>query len=62
MVEEEKKSKKEDNKHKTQVVAQLPTQEVRQGVYEDGVTVNYQTIEEALTEILETVRELKKVL
>lgn len=41
---------KKKPKEMTQVVAQLPTREIRKYVREDGVIVNLITIEEALTE------------
>ena len=64
MSEEETKPakvKKEEAKVvKTLVVAQIPTQEVRTLLGDDGSTYNVLSTDEALTEILETVRLLKK--
>ncbi len=37
---------------RTEVVKELPTQEIRSYVDEDGVTVNFITTEEALTKLL----------
>jgi hypothetical protein len=42
------------------VVPQLPQVQVREGIDAEGNEVEYVSLEEALTEILETVRELKK--
>lgn len=62
MVEEETKAKtkKEEAKIKDLVVPQLPTQEYRTFLDEDGKEVRLVTHDEALTEILETVRALKR--
>lgn len=54
------KSKKEDKSVKTVVVAQLPTQPVNKAIDENGTEFNLVNIEDAMTEILETVRQLKK--
>lgn len=57
----EPKIKKEEKKEiKTVVVAQLPTQSVTKARDEEGNEFNLITMEEAITEILERVRELKK--
>lgn len=43
------------------VVEQLPSQQVRAGLSEDGKTnFNFITRDEALTEILKTIRDIKK--
>ena len=60
-MEEDKpiKGKKED-RTSTVVLAQLPKQDIRELVTEDGTRFEALTIEEALTEILETTRQLKR--
>ncbi len=58
---EEKVAKKQDEKNiKTIVVDQLPTQPINRGRDEDGVDIALVTRDEALTEILEIARALKK--
>lgn len=54
------KAKKEEKIQKTIVVAQLPTQPVNKATDEKGNEFNLLTVDEALTEILETIRALKK--
>jgi hypothetical protein len=61
--EEIKKVKKEEAKVVKIIVAtQIPTEEVRAFVGSDGNNYNVISNDEALTEILETVRLLKQVL
>ena len=61
MVEEKSdKPKKDDKVAKTVVVSQLPQQQVNKALDENGNEFNLVTIDEALTEILETSRQLKK--
>ena len=57
MAEEEEKEKKKETK--IMVVAQLPQQHIVRGDV-DGVETNFITIEDALTEILENTRLIKK--
>lgn len=55
------KVKKEEPKVvKTVVATQIPTQEVRGFVGDDGVNYNVVTIDEALTELIDIARQLKK--
>ena len=42
------------------VVDSLPKNQVREGLSEDGKKFQFVTRDEALTEILKTIRELKK--
>jgi hypothetical protein len=56
---EEKKSAKQVT---TIVVSQLPTQEIRSYLDKDDKEIKVVTIEEALTEILEKVTKLERVL
>ena len=51
---------KEDNKKGILVVSELPTQQVRSGLDKDGNEYDLITIEEALTELLTHVRQIKK--
>ena len=53
-VEEEKpiKKKAKEVKQIYKVVKELPTQQVRQAKSKDGTIVNFVTIEEALTEVI----------
>ena len=55
----EEKEKKIVNKE-VLVVAQLPQQAVREAVMEDGKEYSILTIEEALAEILNSVRHIEK--
>lgn len=63
---EEKKAKnpeveEEKISEEVMVVEEIPKQEVRIGISEDGKTrFNFVTKEEALTEILKLTREIKK--
>jgi len=57
--EEIKEAKKEETVKESVVVAQLPSEPVRDMNYE-GKDIHLITIEEALTEILEIARSLKK--
>ena len=59
MTEEIKDVKKTEVKVKTLVVTQLPTQNYNK-VTEDGVDYNLLTTEQAMTEILDILRQLKK--
>jgi len=56
---EAKSSKKEDDL-KTLVVAQLPTQPTNRVKDDSGVEYGLITIEDAMTEILEIARQLKR--
>lgn len=47
---------------KLQVVAQLPTTPTDVGIGNDGQTYKLITIEDALTELLVSIREIKKAL
>lgn len=58
-MEEETKAKKE-KKLKALVYAQIPTQEIKTLVDKDGNEYEVVTVEDALTEILEIARDLKK--
>lgn len=60
MTEEEKK--KSVKEKATLVVTQLPTEQVRNALGNDGKEYELVTIEEAITEILEKVRKLERVL
>ena len=51
-VEEPKPTKKKEVKEIYKVVKELPTQAVRQAKAKDGTIVNFVTIEEALTEVI----------
>jgi hypothetical protein len=57
---EEKAAKKEDKSIKTIVVPQLPNVPTNIGRDEDGNDVNLMSMDEALTEILDIARALKK--
>ena len=59
MVEDKKSVKTEK---KTVVVNQLPTEQIRNVSDKDGNEFELLTIEEAITEILEKIRKLEKVL
>jgi hypothetical protein len=57
----EKESKEEKISEEVVVVSELPKQELREGLVNEGKTlVHFVPIEEALTEILTSVREIKK--
>lgn len=56
----EQKPKIDDKQIKTVVVTQLPTQQVSKALDDKGNEFNIVTTEEALTEILEIARALKK--
>ena len=56
----EVKAKEKTEDSKVLVVAQLPTQPTNRVKDESGAEYNLVTIEEALTEILEIARQLKK--
>ena len=58
MAEEKKEAVKP--KVNLQVVAQLPTQNIRTYKDEDGKEHEFITIEEALSELLTSIREIKK--
>jgi hypothetical protein len=60
MDEEKTKVKKEDKGIKTLVVEQIPTQPVNKAMDENGNEYLLINRDDALTEILETVRSLKK--
>lgn len=55
-----KEENKEETKKSVLVVNNLPTQVIRSGRDDDGKEYDLMTIEEALTEILQSVREIKK--
>ena len=57
---EEKKPEIKKKETKTIVVEQFPTQQINQLELEEGVTAALITRDEALTEILDIVRQLKK--
>jgi translation initiation factor IF-3 len=57
---EEKTEKKTVKENKTLVAQQLPTQNVREVIDDKGDTYTVMTTEEALTEILDIARQLKK--
>ena len=59
--EDEPKKPKKLKKEKIEslVVAQLPNQQVRRAIY-DGEEYNLVTIEEAMTEMLRSIREIKQ--
>lgn len=46
----------------TVVVTELPTQQIREVIAEDGKKITLISIDEALTEILKNTREIKKAL
>lgn len=53
--------KVEEISEETMVVSELPQQQVKSGLSEDGKTkYTFVTVNEALTEILELVRAIKK--
>ena len=56
----EKKEEPKVTAVETVVVTELPKQDVRSFVGQNGVEYHVVTIDEALTEILETVRSIKK--
>ena len=56
---EEKKEKKEDTKKGVLVVSELPVQQLREVIIKDN-TFEVVTVDEALSEILKSVREIKK--
>ena len=58
MAEDKKETKQ--SKVVVQVVKELPQQEIRVGADAEGNEYNFVTIEEALTEILNNIREIKK--
>jgi len=62
MVKEETEiaKKKEEKVVKTLVVQQLPTEQIKKVIGDDGIEYNLLTIEEAISEILEVVKQLKK--
>jgi hypothetical protein len=60
MDEDKPKGKKEEKGSKTLVVENLPTQQINKAIGDDGNEYDLITRDEALTEILETVRSLKK--
>ena len=51
-IEKLTKETEKSEKEVTIVVKELPTQQVRKGKTEDGTIINYVTIEEALTDII----------
>ena len=51
---------KEEKQKEVLVVAQLPQQPAKEVIGEDGKHYVFMTIEEALTEILANIREIKK--
>ena len=51
---------KEEKPKEVLVVAQLPQQPAKEVIVEDGKHYVFMTIEEALTEILANIREIKK--
>lgn len=59
-MEEKEKSKKEDVKARLVVVDTLPTQSISKVIDENGQEINLMTKDEALAELVETVRQLKK--
>lgn len=61
MVEEKKKEEKKVEQE-IAVVNELPQQQVRIGIGEDGKEYNLMTRDEALTEILKTVKKLEGLL
>ena len=56
----EKEKKVEKELIETVVVKEFPTQKVNRGVGDDGKEYQLITVEEALTEILNRVREIEK--
>ena len=52
--------KEEKTKKSILVVSELPTQQIRNAIDKDGNEYDVLTIEEALTEILNLVRQIKK--
>lgn len=56
----EKEIKEEKNKKGILVVSELPTQQIRTLVDKEGIEYEVLTIEEAITELLTHVRQIKK--
>lgn len=57
---EDKKKEKEEAKRDFLVVVELPKQQVASATLADGKEYDLIPVEEALTEMLKTIRELKK--